>query len=51
MSEKRLKVKSIKIRVSDDIHNAFNQYVKDKNVTKTKIIDDCLREILKDYLK
>ncbi len=50
MAEKRKKTKTIRTRVSDEVYEAFSQYVKDKNVTKTKVIDDFLAEILKDYL-
>jgi len=48
--EKRLKVKGIRVRVSDEKFDAFTQYSKDKNLTKTKILDDFLTELLKDYL-
>jgi hypothetical protein len=48
--EKRLKTKTIRARISDDKFEAFNRYVEDKKSTKTKVIDDFLTELLKDYL-
>ena len=49
--EKRLKVKSLRVRLSDEVNEALNKYVKDKKTTKTKIIDEFLGGLLKDYLK
>jgi len=49
--EKRNKTKTVRVRVSDEIYEAFSKYVKDKNVTKTKVVvDDYLVVLLKDYL-
>ena len=45
-TEKRLKTKRIYIRLTDKVYEAFNQYVNKHNVTKTKVIEDCLRRIL-----
>jgi metal-responsive CopG/Arc/MetJ family transcriptional regulator len=49
--EKRLKTKRIYVRIEDDVYNALDEYVKENSVTKTKLIDDFLRELLKDKLK
>jgi len=48
--EKRLKNKRIMVRVDDKLYDTFSNYVKEKKTTKTKVIDDFLRELLKDYL-
>ena len=48
--EKRIKVKSVRVRISDKKFNAFDKYVKDKNTNKSKVLDDFLSELLKDYL-
>jgi hypothetical protein len=49
--EKRLKNKEVKIRVVDDIYLAFSEFVKENNTTRTKVIEDFLKELLKDKLK
>ena len=49
--EKRLKNKRIYIRIDDDVFNALNDYIKDKNITKTKLIDNFLRDLLKDRIR
>lgn len=49
--EKRLKIKSLRVRLSDEVNEALNKYVTDKKITKTKIIDDFLEVLLKDYLE
>jgi len=49
--EKRLKTKRIYIRVDDNIYETFGKYVKENDTTKTKIIENFLRELLKDDLK
>jgi len=50
MKEQRNKTKTVRVRVSDEIYEAFSKYTKDRNVTKTKIIDGFLEELLKEYL-
>lgn len=47
---KRIKSKEIKIRVTPKLFNIFDKYVKDKNITKTKVIEEYLQELLKDKL-
>jgi len=49
--EKRIKSKRIMVRVSDEIYEAFTNYSEENKITKTKIIDDFLSELLKDRLK
>lgn len=49
--EKRIKKRRIMVRVSDKMYEAFTNYSKENKVTKTKIIDDFLKELLKDKLK
>ena len=50
MAEKRLKTKSVRVRISDEKFEALNRYVEDKKISKTDLIDNFLTEILKDYL-
>jgi hypothetical protein len=49
MAEKRLKTKSVRVRISNEKFEALNKYVKDKKISKTDLIDSFLTEILKDY--
>ena len=49
--EKRIKSKRIMVRVSDEMYEAFTNYSEENKITKTKIIDDFLSELLKDRLK
>ena len=49
MAEKRLKTKSVRVRISNEKFEALNEYVKDKKISKTDLIDSFLTEILKDY--
>ena len=49
--EKRLKTKRIMVRVNDDLYDTFTEYAKREKTTKTKIIDNFLRDLLKDDLK
>ncbi len=48
--EKRLKKREVKIRVTEDIYQALSKYVDSHNVTRTKIIEDFLKELLKNDL-
>jgi hypothetical protein len=48
--EKRIKNKKITARVDDILYHVFTEYAREKGTTKTKIIDDFLRELLKDKL-
>ena len=49
--EKRLKTKRLYVRIEDDVYNALNEYIAENATTKTKVIDDYLRSLLKDKLK
>jgi len=49
--EKRLKVAMIRARITDNKKRALDAYCKDNDIKVTKIIDDFLSELLKDYLK
>jgi len=49
--EKRLKTKRIYVRIEDDVYHALDDYIKENGTTKTKLIDDFLRDLLKDKLK
>ena len=48
--EKRIKVKRIYIRVEDNVYSAFNDYIKENNITKNKVVEDFLKTLLKDRL-
>jgi len=49
--EKRLKTKRIMVRVEDDLYSAFTEYANKTGITKTKIVEDFLKELLKDALE
>jgi len=49
--EKRIKSKRIMVRVDDKMYEAFTNYSKKNKITKTKIIDNFLKELLKDELE
>jgi hypothetical protein len=40
----------LRMRITDRLNEAFNLYSKKHNITKTKVIDDFLVELLKDEL-
>jgi len=50
-TEKRNKRAMVRARITDDKKRALDAYCKDNNIKVTKIIDDFLSELLKDYLK
>ena len=47
---KKLKDKRIYTRVTDDMITALNSYVKKKQTTKTKVIEDFLNDLLREEL-
>jgi len=49
--EKRIKTKSIRLRVNDNLFEALTNYANRVGKTKTEIIDTFLKELLKDDLK
>ena len=48
--EKRIKTKRVMVRVDDKLYEAFTKYSKEHKTTKTKIIEDFLKELLKEEL-
>lgn len=50
-SEKRIKSKRVMVRISDELYEAFTDYAKENSKTKTEIIDNFLRELLKERLE
>jgi hypothetical protein len=49
--EKRLKKKRVMVRVTDELYQALTEYVEEKNTTKTKVIEDFLKHLLKDKIR
>ena len=48
--KKELKTKRIYTRVTGSLYKAVDDYARENNTTKTKIIEGCLKELLKDRL-
>jgi hypothetical protein len=51
MAEKRIKNKEVKIRTTDDIYIALSIHVQKNKTTRTKIIEDFLKDLLKEELQ
>jgi len=49
--EKRVKTKRLYVRIDDRTYDALEEYIKENDTTKTKIIDDFLKSLLRDKIK
>lgn len=49
--EKRKKIKRLYVRIDDNIYDKLNKYIEKNNISKNKLIEDFLKDLLKDEIK